>query len=331
MGKMINYFSLFVLSVIQLLITSCKTSPDNTSIANCTACNTHDASAGKAKPLYENINGALLGSRFQSLDELKTVIDITYVHVHASDDDTVHKNSKVLIKHCSNGCGVIAELAFGTSQNDISKANLGKTADKLAFITKSPYCVSIRKDLERIFLLARLRSELFGEGDVAFFNLAEAIVKNINTPALAFLHPRDTTEKGYLNTFNHITAQAFITSCFSEALADYVADAHERAYHPELIHGHFTEEKLHDLAEGPVDNYVDVINNEWGQELGKVLKEKHHITRETIWTPEVLTNYLNDIQAYYSWAFQIGFTPFQSEDEQIIKFSKKLTKVMHGF
>ncbi|MFN3940495.1 MAG: hypothetical protein ACK4IY_07890, partial [Chitinophagales bacterium] len=146
----------------------------------------------------------------------------------------------------------------------------------------------------------------------------------------AFLYPNDTTEKGYINTFNHITAQTFITSIFGEELADFVADAHERANHPELITGTFTETQLNDLAEGPVDNYTDIINNEWGQELGKNLKVKYHITRQTNWTPELLANYLNDIQAYYSWAFQIGFTPFRPQDEQVTKFSRKLNLVMAG-
>jgi hypothetical protein len=147
---------------------------------------------------------------------------------------------------------------------------------------------------------------LFGEGDVAFFNLAQAMVRNINTPDIAFKYPKDTTEKGYLNTFNHMTAQAFITSCFSVELADFIGDAHERYYHPDLINGKFAKKEVSDLGEGPVDNYVDIINNEWGQEVGKELKQKYHISRETYWTPELLANYLNDMQSYYQWALQIG-------------------------
>lgn len=274
--------------------------------------------------------GALLGTRFHSLEELKQVIQIEYINNNVSGDSTIHKNSKVIITHCSNGKKVVAELEAGINQNDISKAQNNTYINQLIFVTNHPFCASVRKDLEKVFLLARIRSEIFGEGDVAFFNLAEATVKNINTPDLAFLTPKDSTEKGYLNTFNHTTAQAFLTSCFSEELADFVADAHERANHPELILGKFSTEKLLDLAEGPVDNYIDIINNEWGQELGKQLKEKYDISRKTIWTPELLSNYLNDMQAYYSWAFQIGFIPFSEENEKVIKFSKKLNAVMNG-
>ena len=112
----------------------------------------------------------------------------------------------------------------------------------------------------------------------------------------------ELSEKGYLNTFNHITAQAFMTSIFSERLADFIADVHELYNMPELITGDFTEQQLADFENGPVDNYVDMINNEWGQELGKVLGKKYGIDRHTIWTPQLLRDYLNDIQLYHSWA-----------------------------
>lgn len=300
----------------------------------CMSCTSKDEfiASNKCSELLDSqtTRGALLGTRFQSLDELKQVIQIEYINNNAPGDSTIHKNSKVIITHCSNGKKVVAELEAGITQNEISKAQNDIYIKQLVFVANHPFCVSVRKDLEKVFLLARIRSEIFGEGDVAFFNLAEATVKNINTPDLAFLTPKDSTEKGYLNTFNHTTAQAFLTSCFSEELADFVADAHERANHKELILGKFSDNKLNDLAEGPVDNYVDIVNNEWGQELGKLLKEKYHISRKTIWTPELLANYLNDMQAYYSWAFQIGFKPFYEEDEKILKFSNKLNLVMGG-
>lgn len=197
-------------------------------------------------------------------------------------------------------------------------------------LIQSPYAVRNRKDLEKAFMLSRRMTELFGEGDPAFYDLAQAIFKNINTPDLAFIDLRDSTEKGYINTFNHMTSQAFITSIYSEELADFIGDSHERYFHPELITGKFPQKEILDLGEGPVDNYVDLINNEWGQELGKELKEKYHITLNTIWSPEFLTNYLNAVQSYYSWALQIGFKPFTNQDEIVIRFSNKLNLVIHS-
>lgn len=287
------------------------------------------SNSNSAEAAYAIVRGALLGTRFTSFDELKSVIKIEYFNDNTDSDSTIHNSSKVCIQHCSNGTEVVSILESGISQGDMGDAKDGTFWNRIGVLFKSPYAVSNRKDLERVYLLARLRPALFGEGDVAFFTLAQTSVRNINTSDIAFKNPKDTTEKGYLNTINHITAQAFITSCFSERLADFVADAHERYHHPELILGKFTQKQISDLAEGPVDNYVDIINNEWGQEIGKQLRKKFNITRKTQWTPELMANYLNDLQEYYSWAFQIGFKPFRPEDEQVIKFSRKINSVLN--
>jgi len=279
---------------------------------------------------YGLVRGALLGSRFKSLKELKSVIQIEYFNDNTDTDITIHKNSLVCVRDCSNGKEMVSVLESGISQGDFVKARDGDIWDQLHLLINSPYAMAHRGEFSKVYLLARRRADLFGEGDPAFFDLAEAAVKNINTPDLAFITARDSTEKGYLNSFNHITAQAFITSCFSERFANFVGDAHERYFHPELITGKFSEEEVKDLDEGPVDNYVDLINNEWGQELGKVLKEKYNISAATYWTPELLANYLNDLQSYYSWAFQIGLKPVRPEDEMIVRFSKKLNLVIMG-
>lgn len=293
-------------------------------------CVFEDNSGSHTPPAYQGVKGALLGTRFQSLEELKAVIRIEYLH--ATDADSVtHKNCMVRVSHCSAGLEVVSLLESGASQGDIWNARYGKNiSERFGLLFNAPYAVANRKDLEKVYTLSRWRPEWFGEGDLAFFDLAKASAEHINTEDLAFRNARDSTEKGYLNSFNHITAQAFITSCFSEELADFVADAHERYAHPELLTGKFTEAQLRDLEEGPVDNYADIINNEWGQELGKQLKLKYHISRETIWTPELLANYLNDLQSYYSWAFQIGFKPFRPEDKQAIRFAEKINSVMIG-
>lgn len=270
---------------------------------------------------YPTGRQALLATRIPSLEALKSVIQIEY---HASGAD-----SFVCLYHCSGGKAVTSILKTGVSQGDFNKArNSDALGDRLSLLFRSPYAVANRKDLEKVFLLSRWDPRLFGQGDVAYFDLAKQSAGHINTPDLAFLNPRDSTEKGYINSFNHITAQALITTCFSEEMADFIADAHERHHHPELITGKFTEAQIKDLDEGPVDNYVDMVNNEWGQEIGKQLKEKYHLHRETHWTPELLADYLNDLQHYYSRAFQVGFEPFRREDELLRRFSEKMNTVM---
>ena len=185
-------------------------------------------------------------------------------------------------------------------------------------------------DLNKVYTMARWKPNIFGEGDVAFYDLAKQTVRNISTVDRAYLNERDSSEKGYVNSFNHITGQAIVTTCFSEEMADFIADVHELHNMSELTSGNFSIAQLNDVDNNPVDNYVDMINNEWGQELGKKLKIKYSITNKTEWTPELLANYLNDIQSYYSWAFRIGFRPFTTDDDVIKKFSSKINQVLGG-
>ena len=283
---------------------------------------------------YKTVRGALLGTRFNSFEELKSVIQIEYYKYTIPADSAAPESSAVRVRHCSGGREVVCILEKGISEGDfliaLKAMGDGAVGNSLSLLFRCPYAAINRGDLKRIHTLSRRQPHLFGERDPSFFDIALSSVKNINTPELAFRNPRDSTEKGYLNSFNHITAQAFATSCFSEEMAGFVADVHERFRHPELITGKFTDEQIADLEEGPVDNYVDIINNQWGQELGKQLKEKYGITHETNWTPELLANYLNDLQGYYSWAFQIGFEPFRPEDEVVRRFSRKIGLVMNG-
>lgn len=292
-----------------------------------------DDTAGAAA--YKRVRGALLGTRFSSFEQLKSVIEIEYANGPVTQDSTAPENDWVRVRHCSGGRAVVSKLEKGIGEGDFLKAYNAKRSGafwkNFPLLIRCPYAVRNREDLARVHTLSRWKPEWFGEGDLAFFDLAKSSVARINTPEIAFINPGDSTEKGYLNSFNHITAQAFITTCFSEEMADFIADVHERYRHPELISGRFTEAQIADLAEGPVDNYVDIINNEWGQELGKQLREKYHINRQTNWTPELVANYLNDLLSYYSWAFQIGFEPYRPDDDEVRRFSYKIDLVMRSF
>ena len=280
------------------------------------------------KPAYATTNGALLLTRFQSLEDLKKVVEIEYIEGISSSFYVMLRKPLVRLTHSSGSYEVSSVLKSGVSQSDFMHARDGGFWDRAWLALNSPYSVVNKNDMLRIYFLARRKRFIFGGGDVAFYDLALTMMYNISDADLALIPSKDLSEKGYINSFNHITAQAFMTSIFSERMADFIADIHERYQLPELINGKFNEYQLSDLDDGPVDNYVDIINNEWGQELGKQLRKKYNINRETYWTPELLTNYLNDIQSYYSWAFQIGFNPFRTEDELVIRFSDKINRVM---
>ncbi len=274
--------------------------------------------------------GALLATRFQTFDDLRKVVIIEYFSNGDPSTPDPNDHSQVRLTHQCCKEEVVGILESGLSQGDISKVQQGGIWSRIGLVFDSPYAIAHRADLQRIYTLSRRRPQWYGEGDVAFFDLAKVTVEHINTPDLAFKYPRDTSEKGYLNTFNHVTAQALITSFFSEEIADFVADLHERENLPSLVTGMFTLSQLADSEANPIDNYVDVVNNEMGQSLGLRLKTRYNICRETFWTPELLASYLNELQSYYGWAFQIGFMPFRPNDEVVVRFSHKVNLVMRN-
>jgi hypothetical protein len=271
---------------------------------------------------------ALLLTRFTSLAQLKEVVDVKYLHDLIDTNEHKSDKPRVQLTYRRGDRQVISVLESGISQADFIKAKKGDFWNKVSLGLRSPFAVRHRKDLGCIENLGRRKPEVYGIGDAAFYDLAEIMVMHISKDDLPGISEKDLGEKGYLNTFNHITAQAFMTSVFSEEVADFVADVHELYNMPELITGTFTQDQIEDFENGPVDNYVDMINNEWGQELGKVLAGKYKISRQTVWTPVLLRNYLNDIQSYHSWTFQIGFEPFRTSDEKVIRFAKKINQVM---
>ncbi len=263
---------------------------------------------------------ALLTTRFSSLEELKEVIQIDYKK---------GKRPAVYLTHNSNGVEVTSVLKAGISEADIMEIRRGGIWGKIGLCFRSPYFVANRWDIMRVFILSRRRHNIFGWKDIAFYDIAEIMMNHIIEVGLTPQDSLDFSEKGYINTFNHVGSQALMTTMFSEKFADFMSDTHERSTLPELITGDFTEKQKNDIKNGAVDNYIDFINNEWGQELGKMLKKKYKINRQTNWTPELLCNYLNDTQNYYSEVLQIAFKPFNPEDEVVMKFSAKINRVMN--
>lgn len=274
--------------------------------------------------------GALLASRIGDLQEFKSLVRVEYLNGLVPTDSADEAIDRVQIEQCTNGKKVISTLESGLSQEDISAAKNGSVWKKLGLLIRSPYTIIHRTELQYINILARRRYDLFGATDVAFYDLAEQSVKKIKIKQLAYLNPRDSSEKGYINSFNHVTAQALITSIYNKEIADFIADVHERHNMPEIIHGRFSETQLNDPNNNPVDNYVDMLNNEWGQLIGNKLKIKYKLNTKTKWSPELLTTYLNDIQQFYVWTFDIEMKPFRTEEDVIQLFSNKLNVVLSG-
>ena len=261
----------------------------------------------------------LLATNFKNLQDFKSVVDLSYFN--ASEDSCI---GTVRMSYENQGQTISSILSEGITQGDITDAHKGSLWDKIYFVFQAPYAVIHRNELSKIFMLARRRPTIFGDNDVAFYDLALASMQNIKKDNQAFRNFRDSLEKGYINTFNHITAQALITTIYSEDIAHFVATVHERHHMPELVSGKFSEKQLKDTVNFPTDNYVDIINNEIGQELGKYLKHKYAIDKKTRWTANLTCSFLNEVQAYYAQSFDIKIEPYSASDSIINRFSRKI-------
>lgn len=295
------------------------------------ACQQSQAPIVSARSKNCDFDEALLASRIKTLEEFKQKVKLQYFNGRIFQDLADSNNKLVRLEYCIGPeLLIVSELEEGIDQSSIQDALNGGFKERVNLLLNSPFAVSNRNDLQKVSLLARKRYDLFGWGDVAFYNLAESASRKIYPDQSAFQSSRDKGEKGYINSFNHITAQALITSLFSEELADYVAKVHERYNMPELTNGLFSEKQLTDSLDNPVDNYIDLLNNEIGQELGKKIKAKYSIDHQTFWTPNLLTNILNDLQAFYKSHYRIQMKPFRAEERIVIRFAEKLNQVLSG-
>jgi len=270
---------------------------------------------------------ALLASRINSLDSLKKIISIEYFPKDASNETP---NIHVKLTYTSGGEDITAVLEEGINQSEIVNARDGSLLDKMFLLLNSPYSIKHRDDFKKIYILARRRRHLYGDLDKAFYDIALASVKKINTINKAYLTIRDSSERGYVNTFNHVTSQAIITSIFGQEKAAFIADVHERYNMPQLISRHQIDSLLAEGHEkGIIDNYVDIVNNKIGQQLGIYLAKKYNIHRNTNWSHQLLAEYLNDINHYYRLKFGIGMNSFSKNEELIALFSKKINNTIN--
>jgi hypothetical protein len=272
----------------------------------------------------------LLSTRFKDLAELHRRVSITYDRDYTKLDSSDCSNSAVYLVYVCNGDTLRRTMTSGISQDDVSALRKPDQWARARFVLAHPDAIRKREDLETAYMLSRRKPTLFGPGSMTFYDLAEISFRHINTPGLAYQTARDSSEKGYINTFNHTTAQALITSFFSEDLADLIGDLHERSNMPEITCGRFTAGQLADTINSPVDNYVDIINNEIGQQLGLALKAKYRLSPASVCTPQLLAAYLNDLQAYYMGSLEIGMDNYRATDPAVINFSDKINLLLKG-
>src|SRR5436190_9032707 len=77
---------------------------------DCNSSMNRDTSDPATEVSYKLIQGALLATRFKSLEELKAVIEIKYFTESSRSDSAHYKNPTVCLMHCSNGHEVMSVL-----------------------------------------------------------------------------------------------------------------------------------------------------------------------------------------------------------------------------
>lgn len=112
--------TLAVSTLFALLLTDCGSVAENSGTIDC-ICTVSDTTAS---PMLQTMRGALLGTRFESLDALKSVVQIEY-EAKVGSSDSVPVNYLVRLRHCSGGKAVVSVLETGTTQGDILKAKQG--------------------------------------------------------------------------------------------------------------------------------------------------------------------------------------------------------------
>ena len=104
---------------------------------------------------------ALLTTRFESLEDFEKAVHIDYRKDGAK--------SIVILTYSTDQDTIISTLSSGVDQGDILQVRDQGFIQKVGFVLKEPYPVRIREELAMIYMMARRRHHLFGEGDVAFF------------------------------------------------------------------------------------------------------------------------------------------------------------------
>src|SRR6478609_3285546 len=107
-------FRIFIVVLLCSVISCGRLHHDYSGDPGICVCDSADKIIPADKP-YSTVKGALLGSRFNSLDELKSVVKIEYFNDNAPSDSTIHKNSKVCILQCSDGMEAVAVLGAGVN------------------------------------------------------------------------------------------------------------------------------------------------------------------------------------------------------------------------
>lgn len=255
----------------------------------------------------------LLATDYSSLEDLKKDINIEYNEDKSVDLELV---SHPEINHkLTDGVG---DKEIKDLKNQASKASLLEKAN-IAF--DHPQLAWYRNDLQAIETMSYRKKNI---AELGLYNIADAFRNDIESGASA----KELGDKGLVNTFNHTFGQSVITMLFGENVADLAGDIHERDQ-PALRTGEFKNSG--DITQA-IDNYVDIMNNQIGQDLGADFKKKFAASLHFGFTPEASAELLNEGRDFFAKSFNLKFgkEKYTAEDDLAKRFCIVLNEVKHG-
>jgi hypothetical protein len=189
---------------------------------------------------------------------------------------------------------------------------------------KDPRVVWYKGELEGIDRISHIKGNTAGG---AIKPVADAMAANVPSRNRA---PRpntfERTQEAIANMFLHVFGQAIITTIWGRDAADFAGDIHERDQPALIVGGTFTSK----TERQAIDNYCDMVNNIHGQAWGELASKSLGVDGDTVWTPELLTQYVNMLQALITGSFGWKTSYFQPSHPEIIKFTATLNEVVHG-
>ncbi|MEL6183152.1 MAG: hypothetical protein AAFU79_00915 [Myxococcota bacterium] len=271
-------------------------------------------------PTFDNPGRPIVTSEFPTLNDLKKELDITY------------RDGEVEVGHSKEGLSetnTLSDDLIGEAELKSAKkasADWG-LRDMVGFAWENPRLAWHRTALQNTEKLSYVAKNNSGS---ALGRISEAMFDNIDdkpraTPYRGPGGKKLTQHDAIKNMMLHVFGQAVLTTLYGESAADLAGDLHERDQ-PSLITGQIGKGE----EAQALDNYADMVNNEYGQELGKELNRRLGVGGSTRWTPEKTAEYLNQVQHYFSQTHGWSFRDFQPNDPRVEKFTNLLNEVQHG-
>ena len=253
-----------------------------------------------------------IANRYKDMADLKKDISVKY-----SPDEVAVSDTKKL----KLGTNTLSEDQLG--QDEIKKAQSGSNIDKILVGIAHPGAAWYRKELEGINKMSYVKQNASG---TAIGHISDQMYSHLSTkptgPTVMKGKDKVTYGDATKNMLLHVFGQSAITTVFGRGAADYAGDTHERDQ-GSLITGAFKPGEIRDA----IDNYSDMVNNLYGQDIGERVAAKLGITSSTVWTPALTAKYVNAVQGEIAKEMKWKFTPFAATDPEIKKFSALLNEV----